>query len=314
MLFIYEPIQLLLFRKMLEAVKEGARAKFTLEEVQVFFLQPYEMILSRSILTSGICLYDLILKATRLSGQLQSDNAKEFLDEGVVRRLFMLKASVDSMSRIYSQHRTQPLDDDEAAILSQNINFFYANIFATVDCLAFVFAYEDPDYPIDRAKTGDLWKVGLFKKDFRAQIGGLSEWPDLPKVKVWYDAIVELRHPVAHRLPLYFPEIYTDQDSREIQEIDQEYRRGLTAMARDMAVSSDDTTKTLDALHAERQKRRANVSVFSGGFLHSHRETKKFHHLSRLTLDLGILYYLLDTSFDRLAEQGHSKEGCRPSS
>jgi hypothetical protein len=303
LLQIYESIQLLVFRKMLEAMKAGEPPAFSLEEVQVFFLQPYEVILSESILTSSIHLNELVVDGGRLSAQLQSDNAREFLNQGVVRRLVMLRTSVDSMSRIYSHHRTQPLGDEEAAILSQNINFFYANVFAIVDCLAFVFAYEDPGYPIDRANTSDLMKVNLFSKEFRKQIRGLSEWPDLAKAKVWYDTIKELRHPVAHRIPLYFPEIYTADDSRAIQEIDQRYHADLASIVGDTAASSEDLADKLDAIRAERQKREASIGTFSGVFLHSDRETRTLHHLSRLTVDLGILYYLLHTSFDHLA--GH---------
>jgi hypothetical protein len=298
MLIIYKPIELLLFNKMLDG------AKFTQEEIQLFFLQPYEMIISESIRFSALHLHSLIMKLMDISQQLRCESAKEFLHQGVGRRLFMLKACVDSISTIYSEHRTQPIDEGEAAVLSQNINFFYANLFAIVDCIAFVFAYEDPGYAIDRTRRADLKKVGLFNREFRAEIGKLSKWADLPKVKVWYDAIVDLRHPVAHRIPLYFPDIYTDDDSLAIQQIYQEYYGNLRLIFRDTTIPPDDMTRKLDTLQEEWKKKKASIDVFSGCFLHSHAESKRYYHLSRLSLDLGILYYLLDTSFDRLGGGG----------
>jgi hypothetical protein len=298
MLIIYEPIQLLLFNKMLDG------SNFTQEEIHLFFLQPYEMIISESIRGSALYLNNLLIKSMTVSRQLQHERAKKYLHEGVGRRLSMLKASVDSISTIYSTDRTRPLDEGEAAILSQNINFFYANLFALIDCIAFVFAYEEPGYVIDETRRADLKKVGLFNKEFRTQISELSKWSDLPKVKVWYDAIVDLRHPIAHRIPLYFPDIYTEDDSLAIQQIDREYYGNLGPVFRDMPLRPDDMTRKLDTLQDEWKKKKAAINAFSGCFLHSHGESRRHYHLSRLILDLGILYYLLDTSFDRLGGIG----------
>jgi hypothetical protein len=303
MLHLYQPIQSLVLRKMLESMKAGERPTFSLLEVQVFFLQPYEMVRSESIPQSSVYLYELVIIAWRLSAQLHSVNAKEFLNQGVGRRLRMLKVSADNISQIYSPERTQPLDDEESAILSQNINFFYANVSAIVDCLAFVFAFEEPSYSLDRTHRPDLQKVRFFEPGFGQQIAALRGWPELTKAKVWYDTIVALRHPVAHRIPLYLPEIYADDDSRTAEEIERTYHVKFAAIAKDTTTSVDETAKLLDVLDAERQQQRSRINVFSGVFLHSEAETKGWHHLSRLTLDLGILCYLLDSSFDRLAAQ-----------
>ncbi|GAH51217.1 unnamed protein product, partial [marine sediment metagenome] len=52
MLLIYEPVQLLLFNKMLEwGTKKNA--SFSKQEIEAFFLQPYEIITNSSILVAG---------------------------------------------------------------------------------------------------------------------------------------------------------------------------------------------------------------------------------------------------------------------
>jgi len=297
MLQIYKPIELLLFNKLLEG-RKGGKTTFTKEEIEIFFLQPYEMIVCSSISESGAHLYDLITKSQRLSVKLKSKDSKEFLDQGVGRRLFMLKSTVDSISEIYCERRIKPLDDNERPILSQNINFFYANTYAILDCLAFVLAFEYPDYEINRHNIDELKKVGLFKENFQTKIDGLSKKLTLTKLKDWYDEIVDLRHPVAHRIPLYFPEIYNDEDARKIQEADEKHFKSFNAILKNMTTPTMEENDKLDKLRKEWEKAKTNINVFSGCFLHSYEESKKFYHLSRLTLDLGILYYLLDKSFE----------------
>jgi hypothetical protein len=300
MLIIYKPIELLLFSKLLDQWWRGVKAEFTQEEIEVFFLQPHEMIVSTSLLESGVHLYDLIVRSQELS--LKSKDSKEFLDQGVARRLFMLKENVNSISKIYCESRIEPLSDNEKAILSLNINFFYANIYAILDCLAFVFAFEDNGYEIDRGDKKAMKKVGLFKKDFFIKINGLSEKLNLTKIKPWYVEIENLRHPVAHRIPLYFPEIYNDTDYCKIKDEQEKYSKNIKATLGNMTSTTNDISAQLGKLREERQKTESYINVFSGCFLHSFEESEKLYHLSRLTLDLGILYYLLDKSFEYLCE------------
>jgi len=295
MLLIYEPVQLLLFNKMLEwGTKKNAR--FSKQEIEAFFLQSYEMITNSSILVAGLSLNELSIKSQKLARILKSKNSKDFLNEGVVRRLFMLKANVDSIVNIYDEHRIEPIDDNEKTILSQSINSFYANIYAILDCLAFVFAFESPDYKIDRGNKKELRKVGLFKKDFYTKINGLSEKLSLTKSKHWYAEVTDLRHPIAHRIPLYFPEMYTDADSLKIQEADKEYYDNIEAVYKTLPPGN--RIDKLNQLQEKWQETKATIEVFSGCFLHSYEESKKLYHLSRLTFDLGILCHLLNNSFD----------------
>jgi len=312
-LLIYKTIELLLFNKLLAGWSKGEKTEFTKEEIEVFFLQPDRMINSSCVYESGLYLvsYDLLNELQSLFTKLKSEDAKKFLNEGVSRRLFMLKTSVDSISMIYNEHRINFLTDNENAILSQNINFFYANVYAIADCLAWVLASEYPDYKI--VKRTD---VGLFNKKFYPKINGLNEKLNLNKLQPWYDEIVELRDPIAHRIPLYFPEIYKEEDARKIEKVRDEYSKNFNAVFKNRKVFTgnekyqiskqmDESNKLNDAinrLREERQKAESYINVFSGCFLHSYDENKRHYHLSRLTLDLGILYRLLDKSFEYLCE------------
>jgi hypothetical protein len=195
------------------------------------------------------------------------------------------------------------LDDNENAVLSLNTNTFYANIYAILDCLAFVVAFECPGYQIDRHNKNDLQKVGLFKSAFYTRINGLENKLNLAKLKHWHEEITDLRHPIAHRIPLYFPQIYNDKDGRKIQKAYEKHckRRNSVYIKKTTSFTNREIAQ-LDQVHKDWQKAQTEINVFSGYFLHSEEESNKRYHLSRLTLDLGILYYLLDKSFEYLCE------------
>jgi hypothetical protein len=300
--FIYKPIELLLFNKMVEKLR-NKKAEFTKKEIEIFFLQPHEMLVSSNISQSGISLYDLIIKSQALSARLKCKDSKEFLDQGVGRRLLMLKANVDSICKICQENRIEPLNDNENAILSLNTNAFYANIYAILDCLAFVVAFECPAYHIDRHIKRELQKVGLFNRDFYKQIGGLEKKLNLEKLKPWHEEITNLRHPIAHRIPLYFPEIYNSKDASKIRKAYEKYCKRLNSVyIKKTTAFTNRENARLERIRKDWQKAQTDINVFSGCFLHSEEESDKHYHLSRMSLDLGVLYYLLNKAFEYLCE------------
>jgi hypothetical protein len=292
-------IELLLFNKLFEGWR-NRRSEFTCEEVHAFFLLPLKIDGWNSIPVAAVSLYDLARRTQMLSRNLKSSDSYEFLLEGVCRRLFMLKATVDAITEIYTPQRAEPLKEDETVVLTQNIHFFYANLCAIIDCLAFVLAFEHPSYRLKRADRNKLREVDLFEKDFYRKIDGLTEKVDIEKAKPWHKDIVNLRHPIAHRIPLYFPDIRSAEDAPVIRKIDGDYFAARDAALQDSEKSADDQVRELDTLEAKWRERKATVDTFSGCFLHSRGESKKSYHLSRLALDLGMLYYLLDGSFEYL--------------
>lgn len=302
MLIIYEQIELLLFNKLVERW-HNARAKFKKEEIEIFFLQPHRMLVKSCLAESGLSLYDLIIKSQSLSAKLKSKDSKEFLNEGIGRRLFMLKTNVENICRIYHENRIEPLDENENAILSLNTNAFYANVYAILDCLAFAIAFEYPDYHIDRHNKKGLRKVGLFYKDFYKQIEDLEKKLYLEKLKPWHEEIADLRHPIAHRIPLYFPEIYNGKDARKFRKAYEKYCKRLNSVCINKTTAfSNHEIAQLGRIEGDWKKTQTEINVFSGCFLHSEEESSKYYHLSRLMLDLGILYCLLDKSFEYLCE------------
>ena len=303
MLQIYASIKLLLFNKLLEKWTDGS-AKFSQGELAVFFSQPYSIITNTGLSLAGVSLYDMVKKAMGLSATLKSEDAKEFLDYGIGRRLFMLKANVDAISKIYSCYRIDGLTSEEDVIMDQSINAFYANIYAIMDCMAFVIAFEDSDYDINRNRS-DFNKIGLYNWKFKKayeKYEQLESKLNLKKLKLWFDEICDLRHPVAHRIPLYFPNIYSNQEQAVYKSSMERYYDGCRSIYAEVNITPQEMVKKSTELQKIRDNELSEINLFSGCFLHSDKESKRYYHLSRLVVDLGILYYLVYRGFKYIEE------------
>ncbi len=303
MLQIYDSIKLLLFNKLLEKWTNGS-AEFSQDELTVFFSQPYPIITNTELFLVGVSLYEMVEKAHKLSATLKSGDAREFLDYGIGRRLFMLKENVDAITKIYSCHRIDGLTREEDVIMDQNINAFYANIYAIMDCLAFVIAFEDNDCDISRHNK-DFGKIGLYNNKFPKvykKYRQLESKVNLKKLKPWFKQICDLRHPVAHRIPLYFPNIYNTQESAVFKGSMERYNDGCRSIYAEANITLQERLDKSTKLQKVRDNELSEINLFSGCFLHSDKESKRYYHLSRLVVDLGILYYLLYGGFKYIEE------------
>ncbi|MHC4124369.1 MAG: hypothetical protein ACYSSI_12410 [Planctomycetota bacterium] len=300
---IYDSIKFLLFNKLLERMTDK-NPKFSQKELSVFFLQPHHIITNTGVSLAGVSLYDMVKKSQELSETLKSEDAKEFLGYGTCRRLFMLKANVDAITKIYSYHRIDGLTREEDVIMDQNINALYANIYAIMDCLSFVIAFEDNDYDISRNRR-DFNKIGLYNWKFQKEYKKYKQLEsklNLKNLKSWFDEICDLRHPVAHRIPLYFPNIYNNQESAVYKGSMERYYDGCRSIYADVNITPQEMVKKSTELQKIRDNELSEINLFSGCFLHSDKESKRYYHLSRLVVDLGILYYLLYGGFKYIEE------------
>ena len=214
----------------------------------------------------------------------------------------MLKVNVDAITKIYSCHRIDGLTREEDVIMDQNINALYANIYAIMDCMAFVIAFEDNDCDISRK---DFNKIGLYNPNFPKvykKYGQLNSKLNLEKLKSWFTEICDLRHPVAHRIPLYFPNIYNNQESAVYKASMEKYNYGCSSIYAEVNITSQEMVNKSTELQKVRDNELSEINLFSGCFLHSDKESKRYYHLSRLVVDLGILYYLLSGGFKYIEE------------
>ena len=105
--------------------------------------------------------------ALRLSSMLSSvrdARAKEYLTQGVGRRLSILTRCIRNIFSIFPVGRTQHLTLEELADVDINLHAFFINLSGLLDNLAWVFVSEND--LLGTSKEGKLDKedVGLFKK------------------------------------------------------------------------------------------------------------------------------------------------------
>jgi len=173
-----------------------------------------------------------------------------------------------------------------------------------MDCQAFVIAFEDNDCDIRRNQK-DFSKIGLYNSKFPKvykKYGQLESKLNLRKLKPWFREICDLRHPMAHRIPLYFPNIYNNQESAVYKASMEKYNSGCSSIYAEANITLQERVDKSTKLHKVRDNELSEINLFSGCFLHSDKESKRYYHLSRLVVDLGILYYLLYGGFKYIEE------------
>lgn len=149
----------------------------------------------------------VLRKLKPLQSKLKNDKAKEYLLQGVGRRLKILTRSIDNIFQIFPVGQTEQLAPDELTDLTINLHAFFVNISGLFDNLGWMFALEydlmgDP-------KNGKLgrYDIGLFIKKTQSHLPDrLQEYLQSADLQKWYSEYSKnYRDALAHRIPLYVP-------------------------------------------------------------------------------------------------------------
>jgi hypothetical protein len=135
----------------------------------------------------------------------RTDNrlSTEYLHNGFLRRLGVLKRCIENVYSICPVERVDKPKRDELLDVTINLQSFLFNVFGSIDDLAWVWAAEkdlktekgEPLKPKDKGfHTKSMRKT--LPDDFRAYLDGLRDW---------FDYLEDYRHALAHRIPLYIP-------------------------------------------------------------------------------------------------------------
>ena len=151
--------------------------------------------------------------------ELKTNKGKEFCDYGIKRRLLLIRESYLSLTKLVPPKRPKPLCGEEIGQVAMHLNSLYLHIWGCVDNLAWLIAYELQfnnlgDTSSKDQKKSIIHKINLFpskekkkEKSLREMIEG--EYPDfeycLSRFDKWIVKLANLRHPAAHRMPLYMP-------------------------------------------------------------------------------------------------------------
>lgn len=150
----------------------------------------------------------LVLREIKpLQSKLTNNRAKEYLLQGVGRRLKILTRSIENIFQIFPIDQTEQLAPDELTDLTINLHAFFVNVSGLFDNLAWVFAFE---YNlVGEPKTGKLGRfdIGLFNEKTQSHLSDrLRTYLKSQDLQNWHSEYSKnYRDALAHRIPLYVP-------------------------------------------------------------------------------------------------------------
>ena len=129
----------------------------------------------------------------------QSDLAKEHAIHGFLRRLDTLRFCIDNIFSILPPDKTAFPSSFELMNVTVYLQAFVFNAFGCLDNLAWIWKNEKK-LELNKKHVGLGKKYTSLRKSFSDQFNSyLTEMND------WFEHIENLRHALAHRIPLYIP-------------------------------------------------------------------------------------------------------------
>lgn len=134
---------------------------------------------------------------------LSNKKSKEYLLEGVCRRLGVILKCCKNIFEIFPPQRTKLLSNDELCNININLHAYMTNVYGLLDNLAWVYVIEHQLLDLANQKKS----IGLFLKDTQKHLPKkLSDYLNSNSTKAWFkDYVQHYRDALAHRIPLYIP-------------------------------------------------------------------------------------------------------------
>jgi len=138
-----------------------------------------------------------------LGPKLRSQKAIEYLNQGVLRRMKLVRRCVERIFEIFPPEREELLSSDELNDIDIHLHAFIIHISGILDNLAWVIVHERS---LESA-IGDRMKVGLFKPETQVHLSPeFRAYLQSPKTRKWHNRYAKnFRDALAHRIPLYLP-------------------------------------------------------------------------------------------------------------
>jgi hypothetical protein len=176
--------------------------------------------------------YQLLSQYTCL--QFNNTGAYEYARHGFLRRIKTLQRCVQNIYTICPPDRVVKPSSDELDDIIINLQSFVFNIFGCIDNLAWIWVKEKQL----KNKKGELLSGGyvglmLEKKNQIVRESFSQDFQDyLNSAKGWYENLENIRHALAHRIPLYVPPFSLNDEEAEKYK-DLETKKNVALIQRD---------------------------------------------------------------------------------
>lgn len=203
---------------------------------------------------------ELLFELMLFHQRLENEKAKEYLMQGVGRRLKTLCRCINNIFTIFPCARSEHLSKEELADVGINLHAFFINIAGVFDNLGWVFVYENK--LLGKPNEGKIRRngVGLFCSETQDHLTQeLRDYLNSHTISTWHaNYSKNYRDSLAHRIPLYVPpSLLDDAEAQEFRDIEQQIQ--------ELDFSKEADRDKYDGLY-EAQQKLGRVSRF---FAHS---------------------------------------------
>lgn len=135
-----------------------------------------------------------------LGSKLTSQRAREYLHNGVGRRLGLIQRCIERMFQIFPPDRESHFDREELADLNINLHAFLLNVYGILDDVAWAVVLEATQQEVKNRRAVSLYGPEVQKQLAKETVAFLAT------MKPWHDNYLKnFRDSLAHRIPAYVP-------------------------------------------------------------------------------------------------------------
>lgn len=136
-----------------------------------------------------------------LRHRFENDEAREFAQHGFMRRLGTLRRCIENTFALVAPETVEVPDRPTLHDAQINIQAFFANVYGSIDNLAWIWVHE-------RGLSDTIRRNQVGFRSHHAELRSTlsAEFQEyLEKLDPWMEYIIEYRDALAHRIPLYVP-------------------------------------------------------------------------------------------------------------
>ena len=135
----------------------------------------------------------------------KNPRAREHASQGFPRRLKVIARCIDNVFQTIPPDRADLPSRDELSDVTINVQSFVFNVFGSIDNLGWIWVLEKGQKRRDGTPIPDV-QVGLGPGNTSVRLTLSQEFQDyLRGLDEWFKHLSNLRHALAHRIPLYIP-------------------------------------------------------------------------------------------------------------
>jgi hypothetical protein len=144
--------------------------------------------------------YDRLLLAFSYHHRFKKENTWEYANHGFMRRVGTLRRCIENVFNLIPPATEERPDRNVLHDAQINVQSFFANVYGSLDNLAWIWVYERELESIGRKRVG----LRVQNTELRATFSeAFQEY--LKSRDGWMDHVIEYRDALAHRIPLYIP-------------------------------------------------------------------------------------------------------------